>query len=113
MFLVFYLLQFCVARSFTGLKIDSPHLVAVNNCSHPPLFFGTGFEASEDKAYKEPLLADPDEPPPEPVMLAEPCPIASVTLECSEPAYTEYPEPGQPGCTGGLVSDWLFGQERV
>ncbi|XP_037538353.1 la-related protein 4B isoform X1 [Nematolebias whitei] len=59
-----------------------------------------GFEASEDKAYKEPLLADPDEPPPEPVMLAEPCPIASVTLECSEPAYTEYPEPGQPGCTG-------------
>lgn len=68
----------------------------------------TGYEASEDKAYKEPLLTDPDEPPPVPVMLAEPAPVASVTLECSEPAYTEYPEPGQPGRTGGLVSDWLF-----
>ncbi|CAI5678142.1 unnamed protein product [Oreochromis niloticus] len=56
-----------------------------------------GYEASEDKAYKEPLLTDPDEPPPVPVMLAEP---AAVTLECSEPAYTEYPEPGQPGHTG-------------
>lgn len=65
----------------------------------------TGYEASEDKAYKEPLLTDPDEPPPVPVMLAEP---AAVTLECSEPAYTEYPEPGQPGHTGGLVSDWLL-----
>ncbi|KAM3866426.1 la-related protein 4B [Diretmus argenteus] len=54
-----------------------------------------GYEASEDKAYKEPLLTDPDEPPPVPVMLAEPPPLASVTLECSEPAYTEYPEPGQ------------------
>ncbi|TMS09349.1 La-related protein 4B [Larimichthys crocea] len=60
-----------------------------------------GYEASEDKAYKEPLLTDPDEPPPVPVMLAEPAPVASsVTLECSEPAYTEYPEPGQPGRTG-------------
>ncbi|XP_054599522.2 la-related protein 4B isoform X2 [Nothobranchius furzeri] len=56
-----------------------------------------GFEASEDKAYKETLLTDPDEPPPEPVMLAEPASVASVTLECSDPAYTEYPE---PGCTG-------------
>ncbi|XP_005463087.1 la-related protein 4B isoform X2 [Oreochromis niloticus] len=56
-----------------------------------------GYEASEDKAYKEPLLTDPDEPPPVPVMLAEP---AAVTLECSEPAYTEHPEPGQPGHTG-------------
>ncbi|XP_041847618.1 la-related protein 4B isoform X2 [Melanotaenia boesemani] len=59
-----------------------------------------GFEASEDKAHKEPLLTDLDEPPPVPVMLAEPAPVASVTLECSEPAYTEYPEPGQPGHTG-------------
>ncbi|XP_078121173.1 la-related protein 4B isoform X2 [Sander vitreus] len=59
-----------------------------------------GYEASEDKAFKEPLLTDPDEPPPVPVMLAEPAPVASVTLECSEPAYTEYPEPGQPGRTG-------------
>uniref|UniRef100_A0A3P9CBF0 La ribonucleoprotein 4B n=3 Tax=Maylandia zebra TaxID=106582 RepID=A0A3P9CBF0_9CICH len=56
-----------------------------------------GYEASEDKAYKEPLLTDPDEPPPVPVMLAEP---AAVTLECSESAYTEYPKPGQPGHTG-------------
>lgn len=60
----------------------------------------TGFEASEDKAYKEPLLTDPDEPPPEPVVLAEPASVTPVTLECSEPTYTEYPEPGQPGCTG-------------
>lgn len=67
-----------------------------------------GYEASEDKAYKEPLLTDPDEPPPVPVMLAEPAPAAPITLECSEPAYTEYPEPGPPGQTGGLVSDWLF-----
>ncbi|KAM3604418.1 uncharacterized protein V6R79_010892 [Siganus canaliculatus] len=56
-----------------------------------------GYEASEDKAYKEPLLTDPDEPPPVPVMLAEPAPV---TLECSEPAYTEYSEPGQPERTG-------------
>ncbi|KAM4605022.1 la-related protein 4B [Polymixia lowei] len=54
-----------------------------------------GYEASEDKAFKQPLLADPDDPPPVPLMLAEPAPMASVTLECSEPAYTEYPEPGQ------------------
>ncbi|XP_031726608.1 la-related protein 4B isoform X2 [Anarrhichthys ocellatus] len=56
-----------------------------------------GYEASEDKAFKEPLLADPDEPPPVPVMLAE---VAPVALESSEPAYTEYPEPGQPERTG-------------
>lgn len=73
-----------------------------------PLLIVTGYEASEDKVYKEPLLTDPDEPPPAPVMLAEPAPVAPVTLECSEPAYTEYSEPGQPGRTGGLVSDWLF-----
>lgn len=65
-----------------------------------------GFEASEDKAYKEPELADPDEPPPEPVMLAEPAPVATVTLEGPEPAYPGYPDPGQPGHTGGLASDW-------
>ncbi|KAM9844945.1 la-related protein 4B [Aulostomus maculatus] len=59
-----------------------------------------GYEASDDKAYKEPLLTDPDEPPPVPVMLAEPAPVASVTLECSEPTYTEFPESGQPGQTG-------------
>lgn len=59
-----------------------------------------GYEASDDKAYKEPLLADPDEPPPVPVMLAEPAPVTSVTLDCSEPTYPEFPEPGQPGHTG-------------
>ncbi|XP_069579738.1 la-related protein 4B isoform X5 [Brachyistius frenatus] len=59
-----------------------------------------GYEASDDKAYKEPLLADPDEPPPVPVMLAEPAPVAAVTLECSEPVFPEYPEPGQPRHTG-------------
>lgn len=69
---------------------------------------GAGYEASEDKAFKEPLLANPDEPPPAPVMLAEPAPAPPVTLECSEPVYSEYPEPGPPGRTGGLVSDWLF-----
>lgn len=65
----------------------------------------TGFEASEDRAYKEPQLTDPDEPPPAPVMLGEPAPVATITLEGSEPAYTEYPEPGQPGDTGGLVRE--------
>ncbi|KAI3374173.1 hypothetical protein L3Q82_006041 [Scortum barcoo] len=51
-----------------------------------------GYESSEDKAYKEPLLTDPDEPPPVPVMLAEPlAPMAPGSLDCSEPAYTEYP----------------------
>ncbi|KAM9322482.1 la-related protein 4B isoform 2-T2 [Pholidichthys leucotaenia] len=65
-----------------------------------------GYEASEDKAYKEPLLTDLDEPPPVPVMLADPAPVPSVTLECSESSYTEYPEPGQPGHTGsGPQSD--------
>ncbi|XP_037313821.2 la-related protein 4B [Pungitius pungitius] len=59
-----------------------------------------GYEASDDKAFKEPLLADPDEPPPAPVMLAEPAPAAPVPLECSEPAYAEFPEPGPPGRTG-------------
>ncbi|XP_069026319.1 la-related protein 4B isoform X3 [Embiotoca jacksoni] len=63
-----------------------------------------GYEASDDKAYKEPLLADPDEPPPVPVMLAEPAPVAAVTLECSEPTFPEYPEPGQPRHTGGPLS---------
>lgn len=73
-----------------------------------PLLIVTGCEASEDKVDKEPLLTDPDEPPSAPVMLAKPAPVASVTLECSEPAYTEYPEPGLPGHTGGLASDWLL-----
>lgn len=59
------------------------------------MFLVSVYEAREDKAFKEPVLAEPDEPPPAPVMLAE-------------PAYAEYPEPGQPGRTGGLVSDWLF-----
>ncbi|KAM9789656.1 la-related protein 4B [Neosynchiropus ocellatus] len=56
-----------------------------------------GYEADEDKAYKEPLLTDPDEPPPAPVMLAEPAPV---TLECSDSTYTEFPESVQPGQTG-------------
>ncbi|XP_034038305.1 la-related protein 4B isoform X2 [Thalassophryne amazonica] len=55
------------------------------------------YEASEDKVYKEPLLTEPDEPPPVPVMLAEPTPVTSVTLECSEPVYTDYPEPVNTG----------------
>uniref|UniRef100_H3C1L9 La ribonucleoprotein 4B n=1 Tax=Tetraodon nigroviridis TaxID=99883 RepID=H3C1L9_TETNG len=59
-----------------------------------------GYESSEDKVYKEPLLTDLDEPPPAAVTLAEPAPMASITLECSQPSYTEYPEPGQPPCAG-------------
>ncbi|XP_075994042.1 la-related protein 4B [Genypterus blacodes] len=68
-----------------------------------------GYEASEDKAYKEPLLTNADEPPPVPVMLAEPAsvaPAATVTLECADPSYTEYPEPGQDAPhTVSTVSD--------
>lgn len=73
-----------------------------------PLLIVPGYEASEDKAYKEPLLTHPDEPPPVSVMLAEPAPPAPVApdaLEGSEPAYTEYSEPGQPGRTGGLFTE--------
>ncbi|XP_061550837.1 la-related protein 4B isoform X1 [Phycodurus eques] len=63
-----------------------------------------GYEASEeDKPFKEPLLTDPDEPPPVPVMLAQsPASAAPVTLEHSEPAYPEFPELGPPAPT---VSD--------
>ncbi|KAM9460365.1 la-related protein 4B-like isoform 5-T5 [Salvelinus alpinus] len=51
-----------------------------------------GYEASKGKVFEEPLLADPDEPPP--VMMAEPAPMAAtVTLEGSDPAA--YPESGQ------------------
>lgn len=67
------------------------------NTDLTPLLIVAGYEASEDKFYKEPLLADPDEPPPAPVMRAEPAPVAPVAPECSEPAFTEYPEH-----TGGL-----------
>ncbi|XP_035490103.2 la-related protein 4B isoform X1 [Scophthalmus maximus] len=62
-----------------------------------------GYEASDDKASKEPLLTDPDEPPPVPVMLAEPAPAVASTVAPSaapEPAYTDYPEAGQPEHTG-------------
>nr|XP_020481044.1 la-related protein 4B isoform X3 [Monopterus albus] len=59
------------------------------------------YEASDDKACRKPLLTNPDEPPPVPVMLAEPTTVASISVECSEPAYTVYPEPGQPLHTAG------------
>eukprot|EP00066_Takifugu_rubripes_P026123 XP_011615389.1 PREDICTED: la-related protein 4B [Takifugu rubripes] len=59
-----------------------------------------GYETSEEKVSKEPLLTDLDEPPPAPVTLAEPAPMASITLECSDPAYPEYPESGPPACAG-------------
>lgn len=69
-----------------------------------PLLIATGYETSEDKVYKEPLLTDLDEPPPpQSVVQADPAPMASITLECSEPAYTEYPESGQLTCAGGLL----------
>ncbi|XP_010881164.2 la-related protein 4B isoform X1 [Esox lucius] len=53
-----------------------------------------GYEASEDKVFEDPLLADQDEPPPVAVILAEPHPMAApVTLERSDTvAYPEYPE---------------------
>ena len=53
---------------------------------------------------EEPLLAQPDEPPPVPVMLAEPAQMAAVTLEGSDPTYPEYPEAGQDSThTGGVI----------
>lgn len=64
----------------------------------------TGYGTSEEQVYEEPLLTDLDEPPPASVIVAEPAPMASITLECSQPAYTEYPELGQPTCAGGLAS---------
>lgn len=71
--------------------------------AHP---FVSGYEANEDKVHTEPLPADPDEPPPAPVMLADPvpavpaAPVAPVSLDCSKMAYTEYTEPGQLTRTG-------------
>lgn len=71
--------------------------------------FVPGYEANEDKVHTEPLPTDPDEPPPAPVMLAEPAsvasvapvaPVAPVSLDCSKMAYTEYAEPGQLTRTG-------------
>lgn len=53
-----------------------------------------GYEATEEKAYKEPLVTEPDEPPPVPVMLADPAPVNS-----SE-SYPEFTEPGQTVHTG-------------
>lgn len=63
-----------------------------------------GYEASKDKVFEEPLLADPDEPPP--VMMAEPAPMAAtVTLEGADPAI--YPESGQEAThTGGILIHW-------
>ncbi|XP_072297858.1 la-related protein 4B-like isoform X2 [Eucyclogobius newberryi] len=55
--------------------------------SHVPTV--PGYEAIEEKAYKEPLVTEPDEPPPVAVMLADPAPVDS-----SEP-YTEFSDPGQ------------------
>uniref|UniRef100_A0A8C6SYI0 La ribonucleoprotein 4B n=1 Tax=Neogobius melanostomus TaxID=47308 RepID=A0A8C6SYI0_9GOBI len=53
-----------------------------------------GYEATEEKAYKEPLVTEPDEPPPVPVMLADPAPVLA-----SE-SFTEFTEPGQTVHTG-------------
>lgn len=53
-----------------------------------------GYEATEEKAYKEPLVTEPDEPPPVPVMLADPAPV-----HASE-SYPEFTEPGQTVHTG-------------
>lgn len=59
-----------------------------------------GYEASEEQVSKEPLLTHLDEPPPAAVVVAEPAPMASITLECPQTTYTEYPEPGQPPSAG-------------
>ncbi|KAJ4921864.1 hypothetical protein JOQ06_024399, partial [Pogonophryne albipinna] len=56
-----------------------------------------GYEASEE-ALKEPLLSDPDDPPPPvPVMLSEPSPVSPDGSETPQ-AFTEFPE--QQGRTG-------------
>lgn len=76
----------------------------------------TGYEASEDKVYKEPLLTDPDEPPPVPVMLAEPAPPVAPSVAplapSAAPSVADSVAPVAPECaehTGGqLDADWLF-----
>lgn len=85
-------------KNWVLLTLPTPFLKSWLHIS----LFVTGYEANEDKVYKEPLLTDPDEPPPAPVMLAEPAPAAPVSLDCSKLAYTEYSEPGQPPRTGSL-----------
>ncbi|XP_061776718.1 la-related protein 4B-like isoform X1 [Nerophis ophidion] len=58
-----------------------------------------GDEANVEKAFKDPLLTDPDEPPPAQVMLAQSPPAAAITLEHSETSYLEFPESGLPAPT--------------
>ncbi|CAL9688539.1 unnamed protein product [Knipowitschia caucasica] len=62
-----------------------------DGCESPADTGTEGFEAIEEKAFKEPLVTEPDEPPP--VMLADPAPVAC------EP-YTEFSDPGQTVHTG-------------
>lgn len=65
-----------------------------DGCESPADTGTEGFEATDNKVYKEPLVTEPDEPPPVPVMLADPAPVP-----CSE-SYTEFPDPGQTVQTG-------------
>lgn len=93
---------------FVGGSLPFPNVILARCCQHLPqimtaLPFVPGYEANEDKVHTEPLPTDPDEPPPAPVMLAEPAsvaPVAPVSLDCSKMAYTEYSEPGQLTRTG-------------
>ncbi|XP_051943487.1 la-related protein 4B [Hippocampus zosterae] len=69
-----------------------------SSAQHGPPGYGAN---EEDKAYQEPLLTEPDEPPL--VMLAQsPALAAPVTLEHSEPPFPEFPEQRPPA---SAVSD--------
>ncbi|XP_055084281.1 la-related protein 4B [Periophthalmus magnuspinnatus] len=68
-----------------------------DGCESPADTGPEGYETIEEKAYKEPLVTEPDEPPPAPVMLEDP---ASVHSSSSSEAYTEFSDPGQTVHTG-------------
>nr|XP_046216017.1 la-related protein 4B-like isoform X2 [Oncorhynchus gorbuscha] len=71
-----------------------------------------GCEASEDEVFEGTLLADPDEPPPVAVILAEPAPMAAtVTLECSD--HAAYPESGQEETQTGSETQQEIAQEDL
>ncbi|XP_020787684.2 la-related protein 4B isoform X2 [Boleophthalmus pectinirostris] len=69
-----------------------------DGCESPADTGPEGYEAIEEKAYKEPLVTEPDEPPPAPVMLEDPAPVHSSSS--SSEAYTEFSDPGQTVHTG-------------
>ncbi|XP_066579913.1 la-related protein 4B [Amia ocellicauda] len=60
-----------------------------------------GYEANsnKDKQYQEPLLPDPDEPPP--AALTEQADMIAVTLECADSVYPEFESMHEPSQAGG------------